>query len=818
MSKGAISMTRKMAILLLTAGIGFSMAGWDGKSKEKPDTTVIDKKTFYLIENEANLAWFADTVNHTKGKSTLNAKLTASLNMRHKLFVPIAAGKGDTQFGGVFDGNGFTISELYIDAAKIGEIENPICEKDKATCNAQNVAFIAVLGGGTVKNLILENADITASTNLGDILGKDNPITVGSVVAWQTGGTIEGCFATGNIQTSGVGNVVGGIVGNMKGGTVKNNLSTISIRVSGDESHAGGIVGAIRGNVTIEANAYDGSSLVNNGDGSIGGSIGYLEKGTTNISQTFFNTNIAKDGIGKTSKDTTAKLNGKATGKKELNTEEVACGLNKGEWKDGSCSASGIWEKGASHLTLNGISLNENGKIVYLVKFDANKGVFSKSAKTSTLLEAGEKISAAEITKPTRGDTVFAGWALTADAKAPAEDLGTVAKATTVYAVWKKMFTVTFNANGGNFVNADGESTGATAKKSVAEGAAISMEGISIGTKYVADETTYYFNGWASTKDAEEPLKTLGEASKDTAFYALWREEVTYTMTLDGGEGGYTVLFVNEEGKLAEPDTPKVEGYKFIGWFDGETAYDFNEVVTEELTLTAKWKPVEYKITYEVDGGKNSKDNPATYTVESATIALAAPTKENYIFDGWFYDKKFTDRATQISKGSTGDITLYAKWEIVTYEITYMAGRYGKGIIAADLKEHGTDLKLSKKTYSREGYIQTGWSTTDGGKIAYDLGAKYSKNEPLALFPYWEKDPDAIRPIAKAGAGFGAVAQGRNVSVYGITAGKVLSVFDMSGRLVSRTTATGANFQLEIARPGMYLVRSGNQSVKVNIK
>lgn len=289
-------------------------------------------------------------------------------------------------------------------------------------------------------------------------------------------------------------------------------------------------------------------------------------------------------------------------------------------------------------------------------------------------------------------------------------------------------------------------------------------------------------------------------------------------MTLDGGEGGYTVLFVNEEGKLAEPDTPKVEGYKFIGWFDGETAYDFNEVVTEELTLTAKWKPVEYKITYEVDGGKNSKDNPATYTVESATIALAAPTKENYIFDGWFYDKKFTDRATQISKGSTGDITLYAKWEIVTYEITYMAGRYGKGIIAADLKEHGTDLKLSKKTYSREGYIQTGWSTTDGGKIAYDLGAKYSKNEPLALFPYWEKDPDAIRPIAKAGAGFGAVAQGRSVSVYGITAGKVLSVFDMSGRLVSRTTATGANFQLEIARPGMYLVRSGNQSVKVNIK
>jgi hypothetical protein len=270
------------------------MAGWDGKSKEKPDTTTIDKQIFYLIKNEANLAWFADSVNHTKGTVKLNAKLTAPMNMRHKLFVPIAAGKGETQFGGIFDGNGHSISDMYIDAAKIGEIENPFCEKDKANCNAQNVAFIAVLGGGTVKNLILENADITASTNAGDILGKDQPITVGSIVAWQTSGTIEGCFATGTIQTSGAGNVVGGIVGNMKGGTVKNNLSTMSLRVSGNESHVGGIVGAIRGNATIETNAYDGNSIVNNGDGAIGGILGYLEKGSATVSQSYFGSDIAK--------------------------------------------------------------------------------------------------------------------------------------------------------------------------------------------------------------------------------------------------------------------------------------------------------------------------------------------------------------------------------------------------------------------------------------------------------------------------------------------------------------------------------------------
>ena len=50
MQKTAISMTKKLAVLLLTAGISYSMASWDGKSKEKPDTTTIDKQIFYLIK------------------------------------------------------------------------------------------------------------------------------------------------------------------------------------------------------------------------------------------------------------------------------------------------------------------------------------------------------------------------------------------------------------------------------------------------------------------------------------------------------------------------------------------------------------------------------------------------------------------------------------------------------------------------------------------------------------------------------------------------------------------------------------------------
>ena len=75
-----------VAALALVVGAGQSFAAWDGKSIEKPQSQKIDGKVFYLIGNEANLAWFTDSVYRAGGTSTLNAKLTKSLDMGGKLF------------------------------------------------------------------------------------------------------------------------------------------------------------------------------------------------------------------------------------------------------------------------------------------------------------------------------------------------------------------------------------------------------------------------------------------------------------------------------------------------------------------------------------------------------------------------------------------------------------------------------------------------------------------------------------------------------------------------------------------------------------
>lgn len=806
--------------LLFLAGVGQSFAAWDGKSMEKPESQKIDGKDFFLIASEANLAWFADSVNKNKGTIALNAKLVRSLDLAEKLFMPIAAGKGDTQFGGVFDGDGFTISNLYIDAAKIGEIPNPNCDTSKSYCNSQNPGFIAVLGGsGVVKNLNLENVYITASTNAGEILDVVNPISVGGIVGWQTGGSIEGCFVSGKIFTSGAGNAVGGVVGTARGGSIRNTLSTVSVYASGNSTYVGGIVGFVRGATSIEYSAYDGAALINNGDGKRGGILGNFQTGTAKVEIAYFDGDVVSEGIG--AKTDSLEVDGATLNEEELNVDKVTCALNGGELKDGACSEDGVWSVGDVHLVVNGVSRNESGALMFKVDFDANGGVFRDGDKTSKLLKVGDKITATEIIPPTRGDTVFAGWALTSDATKPDSVLGVADKAKTVYAVWKKMFKVTFDANGSAF---PGEGAVKSMSKLVADGEAISVDGIGLPESYTADEVKYYFNGWAFAADAEASLATLGEAKGDTTLYAVWTEAPTWTVTFDARGFGVSVAYVQDGEKVVLPEAPKAAGYKFVGWFTDSsfaegTEFDTSKVIEENVVVYAKWKLQEYDIVYLMGSGANNEVNPVSYTVETPTIKLQPPTKKGYNFDGWYYDADFVNAATQITEGSTGKVKLYAKWEVKTFTVTYMGGEFALEIVEPQVKAFGDTLKLKDAVFTREGYLQDGWSTEDGGKGVYRLGVDYVADADVVLYPHWRVDPDAIPTVAGSSvARFSVVAHARSLEVSGVRAGSGVVVYDMRGHVVAKATASVGTFSMGTFVPGMYLVRVGSDAQRVLVR
>ena len=102
-------------------------------------------------------------------------------------------------------------------------------------------------------------------------------------------------------------------------------------------------------------------------------------------------------------------------------------------------------------------------------------------------------------------------------------------------------------------------------------------------------------------------------------------------------------------------------GCEFLGWrIDNEEVPD-DYVIQDNITLTAEWELIDYKITYITNGGKKTS-NPSTYNVEDR-IQFNDPKYDGYTFAGWFLDSDFTQKITGISPGSrTGDITLYARW------------------------------------------------------------------------------------------------------------------------------------------------------------
>jgi len=132
--------------------------------------------------------------------------------------------------------------------------------------------------------------------------------------------------------------------------------------------------------------------------------------------------------------------------------------------------------------------------------------------------------------------------------------------------------------------------------------------------------------------------------------------EETYTVTFDVSGGNEVIpnQTVKSGGKIEKPTDPTRDGYMFDGWYVGEEKWVFAGYnVTEDVTLVAKW--INYNITYELDGGVNAENNPATYTVNDE-ITLSQPTKEGYIFIGWTYEGQDSPQINvTIPKGSTGD-------------------------------------------------------------------------------------------------------------------------------------------------------------------
>ena len=178
----------------------------------------------------------------------------------------------------------------------------------------------------------------------------------------------------------------------------------------------------------------------------------------------------------------------------------------------------------------------------------------------------------------------------------------------------------------------------------------------------------YKFLGWYSgTTKATPGGYTVQDNITLTAKWQLESYPVVYE--LNGGTNhaanpsAYTI-----ESSAITLQVPIRTGYDFGGWFitdalSGSAVESIGGGTTGGITLYAKWNPIVYKITYELDGGTNASANPTTYTIETDTITLTAPQKEGFAFGGWYTDSSFSGtKQITIEKGSHVEKKYYAKW------------------------------------------------------------------------------------------------------------------------------------------------------------
>ena len=198
--------------------------------------------------------------------------------------------------------------------------------------------------------------------------------------------------------------------------------------------------------------------------------------------------------------------------------------------------------------------------------------------------------------------------------------------------------------------------------------------------------------------------------------------------------GAYTVTFQSEGGSEVasqirantpadQPADPTKEGYTFIGWYNGESEWNFETPVTADLTLTAKWQINRYTITFDTAGG--SEVPSITQDYGTAITPPAAPTRTGYTFAGW-------NREIPTAMPAE-NITLTARWTVNQYTITFKPENGGQDIVIK--QDYGTAITAPANP-TKTGYTFAGWdktipSTMPAGDMT--ITARWTENRVIVI-------------------------------------------------------------------------------------
>lgn len=176
----------------------------------------------------------------------------------------------------------------------------------------------------------------------------------------------------------------------------------------------------------------------------------------------------------------------------------------------------------------------------------------------------------------------------------------------------------------------------------------------------------YEFAGWSGS-NGSNPIKNVVIQKGTTgnlSYNANWKP-INYNISynLNGGTLANKIDNYNIESPTFTIGTPVKNGYEFTGWSGSKTTIPRGSI--DNLSYTANWKPVNYSISYNLNGGTLA-NKVNSYNIETPTFTIGTPIRNGYEFTGW------SGSNTTIQKGTTGNLSYTANWKSKIYTVTYL--------------------------------------------------------------------------------------------------------------------------------------------------
>lgn len=215
-------------------------------------------------------------------------------------------------------------------------------------------------------------------------------------------------------------------------------------------------------------------------------------------------------------------------------------------------------------------------------------------------------------------------------------------------------------------------------------------------------DTGATFLGWydsitGAQVSTEEVYKTA--VNDTTILIAEFESVTTHKVTI-----GDDVQYVKDGDLAVKPTDPTKAGHYFLGWFeeDSDTAFDFDQPITEDVTLTARFQA--YTVTATADSGVTVSEMD-----DQGRVTVTASQREGYNFTGWMVNGTKVSAGLEYTFVPEADTTVEPVYEEIVPGVTYYKVTIGGQTIP--VKEN--DLVNRPTDPVKPGYKFIGWYVGD---------------------------------------------------------------------------------------------------------